>query len=133
MKAAGRSFLPRESRLQFPESLPSARSRRPDPSIAHLLTTLADDLIVCTGGSMRRALAAFSKADPERQFSLCPEDFLAVMRRLGVSINANQIGNVSQAFSFAAYSRSRSLQQHPRPCKTCARARAHTIDRLVPG
>ena len=70
MKAAGRSFLPRESRLQFPESLPSARSRRQDPSIAHLLTTLADDLIVCTGGSMRRALADFSKADPSVNF-LC--------------------------------------------------------------
>ena len=77
-------------------------NRRPDSTLQELLSCTADDFVSCVGGSMRRAMAAFAKADMEHQGVLCPEEFLAVLRRLGVSIKANQVSRTVSTVDYVA-------------------------------
>ena len=49
------------------------------------------------GGSTRRVVSAFAKADPDRQGRIGPADFASVLRSLGVPVSTNDMAGLSGA------------------------------------
>ena len=48
------------------------------------------------GGSTRRVVSAFAKADPDRQGRIGPADFASVLRSLGVPVSTNDMAGLSR-------------------------------------